>query len=510
MLCSQLSFPPAVADLGPDLRLEVAMAAVAVHEAADPLSLRVSVDGLSVYDAPVELGSGATECSVSFRGGPEQRAVEAGPGSCVELGLEQGQEGARCCAVLAAETGWSDTQRRPGFCVRTWTHDIALGSALYTGVVEVLHVAGTDVALLHAVRLMRRACAPAEVARWGPALRGPAPATYVPRARLATRVWDGCLAPAACTALLSDAAHLVQHHRCDPGRNTRWVPATGPSPRCTIERLARAVFNLHTAELLSGLSAEEQERTLQTSGAEWWVQFRSSEDQPGARDIRFHFDRDEDLARRYGVDRNPLAATVTYLTDTGAPTLLLPLYDRDGRGGEEGLAHAAGDGGVVLSYPVSGKHLVFDGRLLHGCPARLARAAESVAGSSWERVSLLVNVWIGHRPLAAADTSDSLAAELSNVCAQDVFDVGGAGAPSPVCTLDAPGSTEEVNALPRDMRPGEWAGAAVSLRLPSAERLAASAGAGAQPCSTLHLLGVPLQVVRKEECDVLGAWVTYW
>ena len=478
------------------------MAAMAAQEAvescASSVHLRVSIDGRCIHDSAVELSS-ASECSVSFRGGPKQRAVELVPQTCIELVLDDGRgEAVRCFVHVAAEDEWTDLFDRPGFLVRTWADDIATGAALYTVVVDVLHVRGTDVVLLHAVRLVRQSYGPHAVVCGPAASPGPCADRYVARGRLCTRAWDACVPPAARAALRGDVAHLLRHHRCAPGRNTRWVPAIGPPPRCTIERLARAVFDLHAADLLAGLGADERERALASSGAEWWVQFRSSADEPDAQSIRFHFDRDEELAQRHGVDRNPFASTVTYLTDAGAPTLLLPLYDRDGRSGEGGLARAAGDDGAVLSYPAAGKHLVFDGRLLHGCPAQLSRAPEAVAGAAWERLSVLVNVWIGHRPLAAASMSDALAAELSDLRTEEVLDMG-TGVPSPVCDLEysagAAEWTEEVDAVPGDLRPREWWGARVSVSTPSAEPLAARAHACAPHCSTLRLLEAPLQVL---------------
>jgi hypothetical protein len=49
---------------------------------------------------------------------------------------------------------------------------------------------------------------------------------------------------------------------------------------------------------------------------------------------------------------------------------------------------------VFVSYPTPGKHLAFDGDLLHGCPAELV--ADQDFGV---RRTMMVNVWIGHHPL---------------------------------------------------------------------------------------------------------------
>ncbi len=61
------------------------------------------------------------------------------------------------------------------------------------------------------------------------------------------------------------------------------------------------------------------------------------------------------------------------------------------------LAGVCGRGGWC-SQPVAGKHLAFDGRLLHGAPPELA-VRPAVGGV---RVTLLVNVWLGSVPASLA------------------------------------------------------------------------------------------------------------
>ena len=58
--------------------------------------------------------------------------------------------------------------------------------------------------------------------------------------------------------------------------------------------------------------------------------------------------------------------------------------------------------GAAVSYPVVGKHIAFNGRLLHGCPncAAPPPAAGQPAGP---RISLLVNVWLNHVPVGLAE-----------------------------------------------------------------------------------------------------------
>ena len=49
-----------------------------------------------------------------------------------------------------------------------------------------------------------------------------------------------------------------------------------------------------------------------------------------------------------------------------------------------------------MSYPLAGKHVSFDGRFLHGASRELARPTDVEEG--YERVTFLVNVWLGYKP----------------------------------------------------------------------------------------------------------------
>jgi hypothetical protein len=119
--------------------------------------------------------------------------------------------------------------------------------------------------------------------------------------------------------------------------------------------------------------------------------------------INWHFDKDEDLLDEYGVYIHPFISTVTYLSDVGSPTVVigarvtsegeLQMHDDgaaadDDDGADADGAGAADDGAddddddgdddqqqpllqqqpfdVYASYPVLGKHIAFNGRLLHG------------------------------------------------------------------------------------------------------------------------------------------------
>lgn len=147
--------------------------------------------------------------------------------------------------------------------------------------------------------------------------------------------------------------------------SSNWLAADA-TPRCTLERLALAVFESRTA----GVSYDPAR-----SGAEWWAQVRS-EGHP-EEDIQFHWDVDESICDTFGLHVQPQISTVLYLTDCGAPTLILrvpgPRYvdsvARDTYG-------AILDG--FISWPKTGKLISFDGELLHGTvPVSQTRAHTS-------------------------------------------------------------------------------------------------------------------------------------
>ena len=161
-----------------------------------------------------------------------------------------------------------------------------------------------------------------------------------------------------------------------------WL-AAGSEPRCALEELARKVFELHVAGIDGTWDATK-------SGAEWWVQVRHEGDSKNEA-VAFHWDKDEALLDNIGVNVHPAISTVTYLTTSGAPTLVLDCVL-----GDDILDCTLQKG--YLSFPKRGKHIAFDGRLLHGAPRELAKPRHVEKG--YTRVSFLVNIWLNYRPLA--------------------------------------------------------------------------------------------------------------
>lgn len=147
-------------------------------------------------------------------------------------------------------------------------------------------------------------------------------------------------------------------------------------PRFAIEVAIMLIFQSDFANL----------RNKRVKGGEWWVQHRAATE-----DIGFHHDKDEGMASLKSTMKFPEVSTVTYLTDTGGPTLIFNQTTPDGNRDVPILPHQA-----FLSYPRRNRHLLFRGNLQHGVVGALALQGE-VQGlqlrSSDRRTTLLVNWW---------------------------------------------------------------------------------------------------------------------
>eukprot|EP00755_Sulcionema_specki_P002950 Sspe_Gene.119468::Locus_115419_Transcript_1_1_Confidence_1.000_Length_1022::g.119468::m.119468 len=163
-------------------------------------------------------------------------------------------------------------------------------------------------------------------------------------------------------------------------KRSYWLPADG-TPRCTLEQLAKEVFEYHAR----GIAYDPK-----SSGAEWWVQFRGP-GTPEGEALGFHWDRDEEEAVKTGRIVCPQVGTVTYLCDEGAPTVVFANPPVKGPG-EYGVREG------YVSYPVTGKHIAFNGNLLHGCPPEMMRKKDAKSRRSYTRATFLVNLWLNHRP----------------------------------------------------------------------------------------------------------------
>lgn len=175
-----------------------------------------------------------------------------------------------------------------------------------------------------------------------------------------------------------------------PLDGSSWLPC-GAEPRCLAERVAAEIFAYHTRGAVFDPAR---------SGAEWWAQVR----QGGHREerIQFHWDTDECAVERHGVNIHPHLSTVTYLTDSGAPTMVVECRNPRQPGSISSIYGPIQRG--LLSHPRIGKHIVFDGQLLHGTVPQPAEKGE--------RVTFLVNVWLNHKPSNCRPLPEEMAAHL--------------------------------------------------------------------------------------------------
>jgi len=159
------------------------------------------------------------------------------------------------------------------------------------------------------------------------------------------------------------------------------------------------------------------------SGAEWWTQVIETD-----ADIAWHWDRDYDLQDGQGIQIHPHIATVTYVNAGGAPTVVLerpsPLLATDPL--ESDVASC------TACSPRVGRHLSFDGRMLHGAPSTvLARPLATPPATASSRVSkrvavpkritFLVNVWLNHVPGGAVPLPAAVGAKLQRATHSGAF-----------------------------------------------------------------------------------------
>lgn len=194
------------------------------------------------------------------------------------------------------------------------------------------------------------------------------------------------------------------------GMPTYWVPM-GAQPRCALEQLAGDLFDWHVARLGLGRSGALNPHV---AGSEWWSLWLDGEQD----DVDWHWDVDGGV-RRSGEIRHPFLSTVTYLEvgGSGAPTAVIEDCHKE----EVLLAGGVPVDAVHLSLPVRGKHICFDGKLLHAAPRELeavfcalGEAQTRLAHCSGvARVTLLVNIWLSRHPEDAKPLPAELAERLT-------------------------------------------------------------------------------------------------
>eukprot|EP00435_Cladocopium_sp_Y103_P037690 s863_g10.t1 len=201
----------------------------------------------------------------------------------------------------------------------------------------------------------------------------------------ALAAWEAVLPTSQKTQLLTRACRSVFGFSQNP---SFWVGAREQA-RTVLDRFALQVFWFHT----SRLSISDAVAKFPNAGAEFWVQRRGPEQAASERGMDWHFDKDEDLLDQEDLAVMPCVGTVTYFSSQGAPLVVLSEPRLNGP-----LALTVDD--EVTAYavqPICGRHVAFDGSLLHGCPAQFAPKAE--------RLSLVVNLWFDHKPLGVSSTA---------------------------------------------------------------------------------------------------------
>ena len=314
-----------------------------------------------------------------------------------------------------------------------------------------------------------------------------------PRPGPPVRAWHGVIPRAADRAALqADAIALLQPR---PGGavgqdRTFWIDYfQGHSSRmgeevrrtrCSLERLALDVLEFHTRAdgSVEGGHAADGDAPHRVRGVEWWVQVRTPGGQPS---LNLHFDADEEHKNHAGEHIPPWLATVTYLGSCGAPTLILPVVgDGTARVRPRDAGEQEGEGGsrgAFVSHPREGKHLAFDGRLLHGAIDELTlppdAAAEGAAqdaaqdAAAYTRVTLMVNVWVDHRPSRATRLPEDAAARLSDIKGFTCF---GTATPVPLeaASPSAPPTSDGDGASAGAKAEAEWRDLAVGFIPPRA------------------------------------------
>jgi len=178
-------------------------------------------------------------------------------------------------------------------------------------------------------------------------------------------------------------------------------------------------------------------------------------------EVGMHFDADYGLEEQLpNIMLHPRVATVTYLSDVGVPTLVLNRRSPPPADVQKLSLNGPIDNGW-LACPMTGKHIAFDGRLLHGAPGEFfpagsfdgiqhsrggdgggdgderstkrqkldteitaALTAKKLSESmpsqgTKQRVTFMVNVWINHCPIDAELLDDCLIANMKTAWKED-------------------------------------------------------------------------------------------
>ncbi len=162
-------------------------------------------------------------------------------------------------------------------------------------------------------------------------------------------------------AKLLKAGKVSASYKDDKG-TTWWQPKKEPR-RYSLEQMIEVIGRL---DFPDGMPKD-------IVGAEYWVQIRRGDDDGG-----FHYDKDESAASNKQRMIFPSMSTITYLTDGGAPTVIL--NQTTNQFGNDEVPAVPSEG--YLSFPMAGKHLHFNGHAqVRRCAVR-SRSALNRSGHS--------------------------------------------------------------------------------------------------------------------------------
>ncbi len=188
---------------------------------------------------------------------------------------------------------------------------------------------------------------------------------------------------------------------------TWWFDPCSREPRCAIEE---AIAMLHEnvlipecAEIMSSSSSNAGKALV--VGAEWWVQHRRID-----RPLYFHLDTD--VGRHETRVRCPSLSSILFLSDTGGPTCILGQRPTESRWtGKLQLSPAEATEADVV-FPKAGRYVLFKGDLLHGVlpppPSSEKVVPQETTSGSNMRTTLLINWWVGDKPLSPQCSSPSV------------------------------------------------------------------------------------------------------
>lgn len=144
-----------------------------------------------------------------------------------------------------------------------------------------------------------------------------------------------------------------------------------------------------------------------------------------------------------------LLGTVTYLSTVGGATIVLDMPGCHYRTTQSGEIDCPVEK-VIISKPEVGKHITFDGLMLHGAPADLYEEGsedqsddedededdyESESeGNGNPRVTFLVNIWLNHVPTQAAPLHADLASLMQPPLSRFAAESSGSGGDGSACS----------------------------------------------------------------------------